>query len=276
MELCCGDIKIKMTKSIKEYIKDYYTIISEGKTIKDKFILFLHFIKIPLRMFYRAIGKKYQPLLPSYVTIKNQDGIFFCGSSFLMAQGAISTYEPENKIHFNLEKGIFIDIGANIGKYTVMQARKLGAGKVIAIEPEPRAFEILKKNIGLNNLKNVIPLKIACSDSNGTADFWLGAKGYGTAHSLTEIRNTSRKISVNTETLDNIMKKLKIEKVDLIKVDVEGAEPRVFRGAKNVLQGHPKIIFEALNNKKLEECKRELLKYNYKINRLSERDFYAE
>ena len=99
-----------MKKSLKSYIKDYYTIISEGKTFKDKFVLFLYFLKIPLRAFYRAIRKEYQPLLSSGVTIKNKDGTFFCGSSFLMAQVAISTYEPENKKYFNLNQGVFIEI----------------------------------------------------------------------------------------------------------------------------------------------------------------------
>ena len=265
-----------MVKSIKEYIKDYYTIISEGKTIKDKFILFRYFLGIPKRMIYRTIGKKYPPLLSSDVTIKNHDGIFFCGSSFLVAQGAISTYEPENKRYFNLKKGIFVDIGANIGRYTIMQAKKLKVGKVIAIEPEPRNFEILKKNIKLNNLENVIPVKIACSNSKGIANFWLGAEGEGTAHSLIEIKNNSKKISVNTETLDNIMKKLKIKKVDLIKVDVEGLEPLIFEGAENMLKNHPKIIFEALSDEKLDDSKKVLSKFGYKINKLSERDFYAE
>ena len=265
-----------MNKSLKTYIKDYYTIIREGQTAKDKLILFVHFLKIPLRMFYRAIGKKYSPVFYSDVTIKNKDGIFFCGASFLRAQGAISTYEIENKRYFNLERGVFVDIGANLGKYAIIQGKKLKAGKVIAIEPEPRTFDIIKKNIELNNLKNVIPLKIAISDAKGTVDFWLGAEGDGTAHSLIEIKNRSQKISVETDTLDNVLKKLKIKKVDLIKVDVEGAEPKVFTGAKDMLKKHPKIIFEALTQKKLEECKKVLAEYNYKIKKLSERDFYAE
>lgn len=265
-----------MAKHIKSYIKDYYTIIREGKALRDQLILFWYFAKIPLRMFYRIIGKKYQPLLSSGVTIKNQDGLFFCGSSFLRAQGGISTYELENKKYFNLKEGVFVDIGANMGRYTIIQGKKLKRGKVISIEPEPITFEILKKNIKLNSLKNVIPVKMACSNSRGIMDFWLGAEGDGTAHSLIEIKNRSRKISVEVDTLDNIMKKLKIKKVDLIKVDVEGLEPEVFRGANKTLKNHPKIVFEALTENKLNECKKELLKHGYKIKRLSDRDFYAE
>ncbi|MEM2614637.1 MAG: FkbM family methyltransferase, partial [Nitrososphaerota archaeon] len=51
---------------------------------------------------------------------------------------------------FNLEKGVFVDVGAHIGKYTIMVARKLKDGKVIAIEADPNNFKILKKNLILN------------------------------------------------------------------------------------------------------------------------------
>ena len=250
-------------KKITEYLRDYFTIIKEGATWKDKIILLMYFLGIPKRMFMRMIKKEYKPLLMSDVTIKNKDGIFFCGSSFLVAQGAISIYEPENKKYFNIERGVFVDIGANIGRYAVMQARKLHEGKVIAIEPMPKDFKILKKNISLNRLKNIIPIEIACSDKKGNADFWLGAEGEGTAHSLFEIKNRSRKIRVKTDTLDNIIRDLKIKRVDLMKVDVEGAEPNVFRGAKKILgEYHPRIIFEALSSKKLKECRKELQKFN--------------
>jgi len=265
-----------MAKKLNEYIKDYYTIIKEGETWKDRFILFEYFLRIPLRMFYRRIGKEYKPILLSDVTIKNKDGIFFCGSSFLIAQGAISTYEPENKKYFNLNKGVFVDIGANIGKYTIMQAKILKEGKIISIEPESRNFKMLKKNISLNHLNNVIPIKIACSDSKGTSNFWLGAEGEGTAHSLIKIKDRSKKISTKTDKLDNILKKLKIDHADLIKVDVEGVEPKVFLGASKILKKRPKIIFEALSPEKLEECRVVLSKFNYKIRRISERDYYAE
>ena len=68
-------------------------------------------MKIPLRMFYREIGKEYNPLLSSDITIENKYGIFFCGSSFLVSQGAISTYESENKKYFNLNEGVFVGLG---------------------------------------------------------------------------------------------------------------------------------------------------------------------
>ena len=265
-----------MGKPIINYIKDYYVLIKEGQKLKDKALFFLYFLGIPLRMFYRKIGKEYDATLLSDVTTENQDGVFFCGNSFLVAQVVISTYEAASKKYFNLKEGVFVDIGANVGRYTILQGRKLKKGRVVAIEPAPIDFKILNKNIKLNHLKNVTSVKVACSDKKGKADFWLGAEGNGTAHSLTEIKDRSKKISVKTDTLDNVMEELNIEKVDLIKIDVEGAEPSIFRGASKTLENHPTIIFEAINEEKLNECKKELLKFGYSIKRLSERDHVAE
>jgi len=262
-------------KKILRLIKDYFKLIWEGESFKDKSIIFLHFIKIPLRAYYRIINHKYPHFLTSDITLKNKDGIFFCGSSSLVMWGGSSFYESKIRKYINLKKGVFVDVGANMGKHTVVLSKQLNKnGKVIAIEPEPNNFKILEKNIKLNKLKNVIPLNLACYDSNGFLDLYLDAEGAGTGHSLAE--KVGPKISVKIRTLDNILKELKIKKVDIIKIDVEGAEPNVLKGATKILKkDHPKIIFEALDNKGLNKTKKVLSEFGYKIEEIDSTNYFA-
>lgn len=260
---------------IIEILKNYPKLISEGRSFKDKFIIFLHFIKIPIRIYYKIIGHKYKYSLRSCVTLKNKDGIFFCGSSSLLIWAGASFYENKIRKYFNLKKGVFVDIGANIGKYTVILGKQLNKnGEVIAIEPEPNIFKILKKNVKLNRLKKVTLLNLACSDSDGFLDFYLDAEGAGMGHSL--IKKWNKKISVQTRTLDGLLKELKIKKVDMIKMDVEEAEPMVLKGAIKILKkDHPKIIFEAWDSKHLKKVEKILSKFNYKIKKIDDMNYLA-
>jgi len=88
-------------------------------------------------------------------------------------------YEPEvsSYIMKNLKLGeTFMDIGANNGYYTILAADLVGPkGKVISLEPNPKAFQRLLHNIEINNLKNVIPLNIALSDKDGKAILYLNS-----------------------------------------------------------------------------------------------------
>jgi len=126
-------------------------LISEGKKIKDK-------IKI---LFFILTFGKYKPR----VWLKNLDGNFLVrpNSSDLWMLSTIGEWEM--RPYFNLKRGVFIDVGANVGKYTVMVGKKLkNKGKVIAFEPEPSNLKALRKNISMNNIKNVKILPLACSN----------------------------------------------------------------------------------------------------------------
>jgi len=164
-------------KKAQEYLKDYIKVIKEGASLKDSFAIFCYIFKTPVRILKRKFGIHPKPKLPWGVTIKNEEGIFFCGKSWLKTQGAITDYEPQMRKYFNLNKGAFIDIGANIGRYSIMLGRKYNSMKIVSIEASKETFEILKKNIKLNNLKNVIPLNMAISDKRGISNFYLSNKG---------------------------------------------------------------------------------------------------
>ena len=169
-----------------------------------------------------------------------------------------------------------VDIGTNTGMHTIPLGKMLkNNGKVIAIEPEKNNFEILKKNIKLNNLDNVIVINKGCFSKRSTLTFYLDGVGTG-GHSLVNKNVGDEEIKIEVDSLDNILKELKIKKVDLIKVDVEGAESDVLEGAvKTLKKFHPKIIFEAWDNEHLKIVEKILSKFNYKIKKIDDMNYLA-
>jgi len=141
--------------------------------------------------------------------------------------------------HYNysqLEIGMTaVDVGAHIGTFTLLASKKVGEqGKVISIEPEIHNFEQLKQNLELNRIKNVIPVSVALSDFNGKEDFFV-SKGSG-CHSFFPFRNDIiDKTQVRVKTLDSLLWELNIKRVNLLKIDAEGAELKILKGAKEAL-----------------------------------------
>ncbi len=262
--------------NFNKIIKDYFRLIKEGETFKDKGIILVYFVQMPIRQIIKRFRKNYAMRLISNVSLKNKDGRYFCGDN-IFAAWCCSTLGEENvSSNIVLNSGVFVDVGANVGKYTVKLGNQLkNKGTVIAVEPEPVNFKALQKNVKLNNLENVFLENVACSDSNGFAEFYIDVMGnYGGAHSL--IKKTKNKIKVKTRRLDHIIDKLKMENIDLIKIDVEGAEANVLKGASNVLKKyHPKIIFESWNKKQLETVKNVLKPFNYKIEKIDKENYLA-
>ena len=132
-----------------------------------------------------------------------------------------------------LKEGMtFIDIGANVGTYSYLASKIVGDnGRVFAFEPHPGCFSTLKKIT--KNKKNITAFQKAVSDQDGFIEFHLSAKNSGT-HSIYNSEGNSKIINVETVKLDNIFKNVN-KKIDLILMDVEGAEPNVINGMKDLL-----------------------------------------
>jgi FkbM family methyltransferase len=133
---------------------------------------------------------------------------------------------------------IIIDVGAAFGFYTILASKRVGQqGKVIAIEPQPDNFEMLNRNIKLNKLANVITLNYAVYSKKTTL------KLYSTYSIIQERarQNLQDYIEVSADTLDNLLGHVGINQVNWIKIDVEGAEYEVLRGAKHVLRTNKHI-----------------------------------
>lgn len=165
-----------------------------------------------------------------------------CTSPYLFRE----EYEPEVKLLERfLKPGMtFIDGGANTGVFTFTAAHLVGnSGRVVAFEPGAACFAALTQSVKLNRATQVTLRQQAISDRCGTARFYhhddqensfsLGGAGGVTYE------------EVNTTTLDTVAAELNLQRVDFIKLDVEGAEEMVFRGGREVLATHrPLLLFE--------------------------------
>ena len=144
---------------------------------------------------------------------------------------------------------IVLDLGANIGYYSIMLAKKIGSfGKIYAIEPDPRNIEFLEKNIKLNNISDIFDFELgAISNKNEKAEFVLSSKTNLNSFELKKSQNNFNSITVQKYDLGTYLKNKK--RVDLVRMDIEGHEIEVFdsliKFSKNFQNHLPKkIIFE--------------------------------
>jgi FkbM family methyltransferase len=143
-----------------------------------------------------------------------------------------------------------IDIGAHIGRYTIPSSKKVGnTGKVVAIEADPENFELLKRNIALNKLTNVLPLNYAVFSTTTRMKLYeQSASAKYNSLMLARAAKTKNYVEVNADTLDNILKLNEVNQVNWIKIDVEGAEFEVLKGSAETLFGEDLSLFIEIHN----------------------------
>lgn len=156
-------------------------------------------------------------------------------------------YEPELAYleRILLPGGVFIDVGANFGVYTLVASKLVGtSGRVIAFEPTAQSFAILRQNIALNRFSNVLAFQLALSQTSGKAWLYHARDPVGNSLGKDPLwREEGEEVQI--EALDNLLEENGIDRVDGIKIDVEGAEELVLRGATRCLTTQsPIIIFE--------------------------------
>jgi FkbM family methyltransferase len=146
------------------------------------------------------------------------------------------------------QRDIFIDVGAHIGRYSIIAAKRIGRwGRVISIEAHPDTFELLKKNIELNGLPNVTTINSVITSQGGKARLYLAGQDRGFTIYNTimthRAKATENFLEVEANTLDNILESKNITEVNWIKIDVEGAELEVLKGAVNTLSSNKDTTF---------------------------------
>jgi len=153
-------------------------------------------------------------------------------------------YEPlETEIVENeVKPGDFVlDIGANIGYFTLIFARFVGDnGKVFAFEPEPITFKLLEKNIQINNYKNVILEQKAVSDKRGKLKLYISEENNGD-HRIYESVEKRNSIEIESVYIDGYLSNQYINKIKFIKMDIQGAEGLAIQGMKKLLETNEKI-----------------------------------
>jgi FkbM family methyltransferase len=171
--------------------------------------------------------------------------------SYIMAYGA---WEPEtwNAMSKHLGSGgVFVDVGAHIGYYTLKAAQVVGSqGRVLAIEPNPDTLPILRENVAANHDAMVTVEPVACSDSDTTLELFSAA-GANSGESSLSRKNAEQagalkaSYHVPARRLDAIIQACGVLRLDLLKIDVEGAELLVLKGAQETLDRfHPVVTME--------------------------------
>jgi FkbM family methyltransferase len=187
--------------------------------------------------------------------------------------------EEEIIQHFQPHKGdIVVDVGAHVGRYTLIASKRVGLnGRVIAIEANPDNFQMLNRNVKLNQLTNVTSLNCAIYSQETKIKLYLAGEGMGqTIYNtiMTERANEGKEkfLEISANTLDHLLKLQEISEVNWIKIDVEGAELEVLRGATDIIS-HSKDItllievhnLSGSNTTLYEPITRFLNKHNFKL-----------
>lgn len=133
---------------------------------------------------------------------------------------------------------VVVDVGAHIGIHTVHFATR--ARRVVALEPEPFNYQLLKRNIKLNKLSNVMAIRCATSDFDGSAYLYVAENSGSHTLELSRIHKAVRTIKVPCRRLDTLLGHLGVPHVDIVKIDVEGHEHSVLKGMSKL--SPPKVL----------------------------------
>lgn len=156
-------------------------------------------------------------------------------SSLQMLQGKFDPLSADLLIRIVREGMVVVDLGAHIGYCTLIAAKAVGEkGKVFAFEPEPNNYASLLRNIQVNEFKNIVPVPKAVSNYNGVAELFVPP--YSRLVSRMYAREKGwESIPIETTTLDSFFSD-KDCRIDLIKIDIEGAEVTALEGMANILE----------------------------------------
>ena len=152
------------------------------------------------------------------------------------------THEPDTTefvSRYITKNMVCLDIGANIGYYSTLYSKIVGdGGKVITVEPSPLNFKYLKKNLERQNQKNYLLFNCACGNTEGRVNFQLDLRTNKckVVENETKIDTASNIIEVPVRKIDNIIKDSGINKLDFMKIDVEGYEWNTLQGGYLTIQ----------------------------------------
>lgn len=155
-------------------------------------------------------------------------GEFWC-SGFAVARPEIALLGRVRR-----PKGIFFDVGANIGAYSTLLSAMCPDARICAFEPSPDTAALLSLNLRVSNAINVTVETMALADIEGSSEFVN--HGDPSTNRLTTKSEPGVTVRVSTTTLDSYAAAHGIDRIDFIKIDVEGAEPLVLRGACRLMQ----------------------------------------
>lgn len=266
--------KVKTLETFTERISFFLTTLRLFLPIPDKYIA--------KNAFKFAFGINNIDFSNNEFIVKTNDFSFFVPNdkniwNFLIEMyGCIYILKQYEEPPVTAKEGdVVIDCGACIGLATLFFAQKVGKnGTVVAIEPEKTNFNFLIKTVDNNKDKfpNILPLNCAIYKKDSNLTLFLSKLNIG-SHTIYSNNKIEKKLTTNLEEIkamkiDTIVKNLKLKKVDIIKIDIEGAEIDALLGAESTISFlKPKLIIAIYHNKDDEtKIKTLLLKYNPSYN----------
>lgn len=185
-----------------------------------------------------------RPLVQGYILLQGhkvyvdmRDNVI---TQHLLNDGVWEKYETE-LFKILVKKGmVVVDIGANIGWYTLIAAKLVGKkGKVYAFEPDPDNCALLKKNVQINGYKNVIIEQKAILNRWGTIRLFLSSSNLGD-HRTYDSHDGRKWITVKGITLDEYFRN-KPDRIDIIKLDIQGAEMEALLGMDRIIKANENL-----------------------------------
>lgn len=187
--------------------------------------------------------RKLEDLRKGYTITKEGFDLFLDPQDWVISR-ALSinkVWEPEETKFFRQilhEEMTVVDVGANIGYFTVLFSKIVGErGRVISFEPDPGSYSILQKNVKENNLANVLAIQKAVADFCGKAKLYLSKTNHGdnrmSSTIIEDIDIEREVIDVDVTSLDDALKDINI---DFLKIDTQGAEMKVINGAQKMIK----------------------------------------
>jgi FkbM family methyltransferase len=202
---------------------------------------------------------------------ETRDLVFFIAQQ-LHSYGFLKFLPHEKNVQKTLRilnGDLFIDVGANLGFYCFILNRNFK--KIIAIEPHPGNVEEIIKSMKAFGIKNIECVQKAVSNLNGPLPLFISKGDSG--HALGAWTKNGERIVVETVTMQTLLKN--IRKVDLVKVDVEGAEWQVLDGSLQVIEKIKSWVIELHNLKRKTELENLLYSLNYSVKWLDYNHVFA-
>ena len=206
-----------------------------------------------------VVARWLQPFVPVWMQV--EPGIeMLLDPNDLVSQVILRTGTWEQASWRALQKYLqpgatFVDVGAHIGYYSLQAAVTVGAsGRVLAVEPNPETLRKLRGNVAASHAWVITVVPVACADSESTLDLFAGPSTNTGETSLSRAnasqdRPSTATYRVRARPLDSIIRESGVSRVDAVKIDVEGAELMVLKGAKDTLDRfHPIVLVEVVDD----------------------------
>lgn len=265
---------------ITKYQKALKIFNSLPAFIKNGIIILLKFFNYKTEKYYQDLH--YSGIFTTKIDQNSSFKMFSMGGTLenRVFWYGIKGYEPESLIpwiYFSKNSNTIVDIGANVGIYSLTAKAANPNATVINFEPSDTIYNKLTNNVTLNNYTGVKANKVGISDTTGTLLFYdIDAKDHSSASfSADKIKNFDPSVKliehqVEVIKLDDYIAQNNIKKVDLIKIDVELFEKQVLLGALECLKNQrPIVFFEVLTDKVSVELQEIFNPLNYSLYHLN-------